>query len=178
MTHEIREPQSEDMAQLRLFLADVPARDHTFLKEDPADPAVIERWLADTPAVRRVAVDGEGAIVAASALRAGVGRSSHVGDLRLVVSAAARGHGLGRAMAREMLLEAVRHGFKKVSVDVEATHTGVIEMFQELGFRPEALLCDHLCDDEGNLEDVVVLAHAVDQNWSSMMSAGIDEAVA
>ena len=179
MKHEIREPGANDMEQLRQFLADVPARDHTFLKEDPSDPAVVERWLTtDTPAVRRVAVDADGAIVAAAALRAGVGRSGHVADLRLVVGASTRGHGLGRAMARQMLVEAVRHGFKKVSVDVEATDAGVIEMFQGLGFQPEALLRDQLCDAQGNLGDLVVLAHAVDEHWSAMVSAGIDEAVA
>ena len=179
MTHEIREPNADDLEQLRLFLADVPARDHTFLKEDPSDPAVVDRWLTtDAPAVRRVAVDDEGSIMAAAALRAGIGRSSHVADLRLVVGASARGHGLGRAMARQMLVEAVRYGFKKVSVDVEATHHGVISMFQELGFQPEALLRDHLCDAQGNLGDLVVLAHAVDEHWSALASAGIDEAVA
>jgi ribosomal protein S18 acetylase RimI-like enzyme len=177
MNHEIREPADEDLVQLRDFLTSVPARDHTFLKEDPADPAVVERWLQDQAAIRRVAMDVQGNIVAACALRAGIGRTSHVADLRLVVGIGARGHGLGTALARHMLIEAVRAGFRKVTVDVEASNTDIIEMFQRLGFQPEALLRDQLRDADGSYGDLVVLAHEVDEQWSAMASAGIAEAV-
>ncbi len=51
-------------------------------------------------------------------------------------------------------------------------------MFGELGFQPEALLRDHLCDPDGELHDIVVLAHAVDDQWAGMLSAGFDEALA
>jgi RimJ/RimL family protein N-acetyltransferase len=76
-----------------------------------------------------------------------------------------------------MLLEAVQHGFRKVTVDIAAGSEGAIRMFQELGFQGEALLRDHLCDPDGQLHDIVVLAHAVDEQWSGMLSAGMEEAV-
>jgi L-amino acid N-acyltransferase YncA len=177
MNHEIREPVTEDLPQLREFLTAVPARDHTFLKEDPADPAVVDGWLQDRAAIRRVALDSDGHIVAASALRAGIGLTNHVADLRLVVGDAARGHGLGGALARHMLIEALKAGFRKVTVDVEATNTDIIEMFQRLGFQPEALLRDQLRDADGSYGDVVVLAHEVDEQWSAMSSVGMGEAV-
>jgi L-amino acid N-acyltransferase YncA len=178
MTTDVREMRPEDAEPLCRFFADVPADDRTFFKEDIADArAVADRWIADEQSVRRVALGDGGEVVAFAALSPGVARTAHVADLRLVVAAAARGQGLGRALARRMLVEAVQQGFRKVTVDIAADNDGAIRMFQELGFQPEALLRDHLCDADGQLHDLAVLAHAVDEHWSGMLTAGIDEAV-
>lgn len=166
----------DDAAALHAFFAGVPADDRTYFKEDVADPALAERWVADRRSVRRLAVD-DGVVVAFAALSPGVERTSHVADLRLVVSAAARGQGLGRALAREMLLAAVEAGFRKVTVDIAADRPGAIGMFQALGFVPEALLRDQLCDPDGGLHDLVVLAHGVDDTWASMVASGIADGI-
>lgn len=177
MNPDVRELTPGDADALRRFFADVPAEDRTFFKEDVTDPALAQRWVDDQRSVRRLAVDEDGVVVAFAALSPGVERTAHVADLRLVVGARARGRGLGRALAQRMLLEAVEHGFRKVTVDIAADQPGPIAMFRALGFQPEALLRDHLCDADGELRDVVVLAHGVDEHWSGMLTAGIDEAV-
>jgi ribosomal protein S18 acetylase RimI-like enzyme len=178
MRHDLREMREEDAGALARFFSEVPAGDRTFFKEDIGDPgAFADRWIADRRSVCRLALDDGGGVLAFAALSPGAGRMSHVADLRLVVAASSRGQGLGRAMARRMLLEAVEHGFKKVTVDIAADNEGAIRMFRELGFQPEALLRDQLCDPDGQLHDLVVLAHAVDEQWSGMLSAGIDEAL-
>ncbi len=177
MSEQTRPLGPEDTQALHEFFADVPATDRTFFKADVADPAVAQAWVSDQRSIRRLAVEDGGCIVAFAALTPGVERTSHVADLTLVVRARARGRGLGRTLAREMLLEAVRHGFKKVTVDIAADSTGAISMFQGLGFVPEALLRDHLCDPNGDLHDLVVLAHAVDDTWGSMVAAGIADGV-
>jgi L-amino acid N-acyltransferase YncA len=179
MSVEVREMRPDDVEAVCRFFAAVPAEDRTFFKEDISDArAVAERWAGDARSVRRLAFAADGAIVAFAALSPGVEHTSHVADLRLVVSAEARGRGLGRTLARRMLLEAVRQGFKKVTVDIAADSEGAIRMFRELGFQPEALLRDQLCDAGGVLHDLVVLAHGVDEQWAGMLTAGIDEAVA
>jgi L-amino acid N-acyltransferase YncA len=179
MNIDVRAVQADDAEALLRFFADVPDEDRTFFKEEIGDARrVTEHWLADEPSLRRVVLDDQGRIVAFAALSPGVGRTSHVADLRLVVAAHARGRGLGRTVARRMFLEAVRHGFRKITVDIASDHEGPIRMFRELGFQPEALLLDQLCDPDGQLHDLVVLAHAVDEQWSGMLTVGIDEAVA
>jgi ribosomal protein S18 acetylase RimI-like enzyme len=75
-----------------------------------------------------------------------------------------------------MLVEALRRGLRKVSVEVAAKRSAVIEMFRRLGFEPEALLRDQLCDASGELQDIVVLSHFVDENRSTMLTAGTDVA--
>lgn len=177
MSARTRELAPDDGPALHDFFAEVPEEDRTFFKEDVADPDVAARWVADRRSVRRVAVDDDGAIIAFAALSPGVQRTSHVADLRLVVSARARGQGLGRALAREMLIAAVQHGFRKVTVEIAADGTGAIGMFRALGFVPEALLRDHLCGADGELHDLVVLAHQIDEAWAAMVVAGVADGV-
>ncbi len=177
MSIDLRELRQQDADALSQLVADIPAGDRTFFKEDITDAeAVADRWIADERSVCWLAFD-DGAVVAFAALVLGVERMSHVGDLRLVVAAHARGRGLGRTVAHRMLVEAVEHGLKKVTVDIAAENETAIRMFQDLGFQPEALLPDRLRDPDGELHDLVVLAHAVDEQWSRMLTVGIDDAV-
>jgi ribosomal protein S18 acetylase RimI-like enzyme len=178
MTAHLRELRAEDAGPLRHFFADVPDDDRTFFKVDISNPArVVERWMADKQSVRRAALDDDGAVLGFATLSPGVERMSHVADLRLVVARQARGQGLGRALARAMLLEAVRHGFRKVTVDIATGNQGAIAMFRGLGFQPEALLHDQLRDANGEMHDIVVLAHLVEEQWSAMLTAGLDEVI-
>lgn len=178
MTVEIRAVQVGDAEALHRFFAAVPNDDRTFFKEDLSDPGrVAQRWITDEHAIRRLVLDSGGSMVAFATLSPGAERMSHVADLRLVVAASARGRGHGRSLARGMLLEALRHGYKKVTVDIAVDNQGAIAMFRDLGFEPEALLRDQLRDAEGGLHDIVLLAHLVDEQWSGMLTAGLDDAV-
>jgi ribosomal protein S18 acetylase RimI-like enzyme len=172
-----RELTLADGERLQRFLAEVPADDRSFFKEDVTDPAVADRWLHDKRSLRLVVVDEAERVLAFAALSPGLARTSHVGDLRIVVAADARRAGLGRAITRRMLGEAVRRGLRKVTVEVAATQTAVIEMFRNLGFEPEAMLRDQLCDASGDLQDMIVLAHLVEDTWSTMLTAGTDKAL-
>jgi ribosomal protein S18 acetylase RimI-like enzyme len=160
---------------VRAFLNGLPEEDATFIKEDVRNPSVAEGWCGGgDPARRLVALDGDriAGIVSVVPL---VGWSSHVGELRLVVSPEARGRGLGRELARRALREAFDLGLQKVVVEVVAEQEHAIRMFDDLGFRGEALLQRHIRDRHGGLRDLVVLAHAVDEEWSSLASLGVDE---
>jgi ribosomal protein S18 acetylase RimI-like enzyme len=174
MKPEIREIAPEDREALHGFFAAVPVEDRTFFWDDVTDPAVVERWVTDPATIRRVAVDADAEILAFAVLKPGLERTRHVVDVRLIVAAGTRRQGLGRALARMMLIEAVNHGFKKVTVTLAAGNVGAIEMFREIGFEPEALLRDQLCDADGTMHDLIILAHPVDDNWSSMLAIGMD----
>ena len=168
MTATIRPRADDDQERLHRFLTEVPEDDRSFFEEDVTDPSVAERWRRDRRSVRIVAVDDDGGIVA---------RTSHVGDLRVVVAGRARGRGLGRELTRRMLLAALELRLRKITLEVAAAQAPVIEMFRRLGFEPEALLRDHLCDASGELQDLVVLSHGVEETWSGMLSAGTHTAL-
>jgi L-amino acid N-acyltransferase YncA len=160
---------------VRAFLNGLPDEDATFIKEDVRDPSVAAGWCRGGDGARRfVALDGDRVAGIASVVPL-VGWSAHVGELRLVVAPRARGKGLGRALARRALREAFELGLEKIVVEVVAEQEHAIRMFDELGFRGEALLERHIRDRHGGLRDLLVLAHAVDDERSSMASLGIEQ---
>ena len=165
-------------ALLRFFQG-LPEGDLTFIEEEVTDPDVVRSWASGSAGARRfVAVDGDGGDVAGYvAIRRLPGWSSHVGEVRLVVSPTRRGSGLGRTLARHALVTAVGDGLAKLVVEVVAEQGSALALFTGLGFTGEALLRDHVRDREGNLRDLMVLAHHVGETWSGMATVGLDEAL-
>lgn len=163
----IRQLEPGDRAAVERFVAGVPEADRTFFKED----ADAEAWTRPGPA-RAVAIDG-GAVVGYLAVVPLHGWSGHVGEVRVIVAPAHRGRGIGRALARRAVLEAAELGLRKMVVEVIADQEATVAMFRALGFDPEALLTDHVRDGSGELRDLMILAHSVEEQWAAMSVAGI-----
>jgi ribosomal protein S18 acetylase RimI-like enzyme len=172
---EIRPLRGDDREALARFLARVPEGDRTFFKEDVDDPEVIEWWFRPG-ASRSVAVE-DGAVLGSVAVVALRGWSSHVGEVRIVVDPEHRRRGIGRALTRHAVQEALRLGLTKMVVEVVADQEPAIAMFRSHGFDPEALLRDHVRDRTGELRDLMILAHSVEESSGSMAAAGLADEV-
>ena len=105
---EIRRIEPGDRAALERFLDEIPEADRTFLKEDVADPDVVAAWVLPGDA-RSIALDG-GDVVGYVAVIPLHGWSRHVGEVRIVVDPDHRGRGVGQALARHAVLEALELG--------------------------------------------------------------------
>ena len=159
------------------FFQSLPEGDLTFIEEDVTDPDVVRSWATGAGGARRwVALDGE-EVAGYVAVRPLTGWSAHVGEVRLVVSPTRRGSGLGRQLARHALVSAVGDGLAKLVVEVVAEQGAALALFTDLGFTGEALLRDQVRDREGNLRDLMVLAHHVDDTWSGMATVGLSDAL-
>jgi ribosomal protein S18 acetylase RimI-like enzyme len=170
---EIRPIQPSDDAALAWFLQRIPEADRTFLKEDVTDPEVVVRWSRPGDA-RTIAIE-DGEVVGYAAVVPLHGWSSHVGEVRIVVDPDQRGHGIGRALARRAVLDALELGLAKLVVEVIADQEALIAMFRGLGFEPEALLTDHVRDRAGELRDLMVLANTVEEQFAAMGATGISD---
>ena len=96
-----------------------------------------------------------------------------------IVTGASSGLGVAfaRALARHALLQAARLELRKVVVEVVAEQEPAVRLFFDLGFEAEALLHDHIRDRAGDLRDLLVLAHHLEDNWSAMASVGVEDEV-
>jgi ribosomal protein S18 acetylase RimI-like enzyme len=172
---ELRLITEADAAIVYEFLNSLPEGDRTFFKEDTSAETV-DKWTHDGRNRRWILVDDD-TPQAMVAVMPGVGWSSHVAELRMVVGSDYRRRGIGRRLARHGLTEAVRLGQLKIVVEVVADKEGDIEMFTSIGFRPEALLQNQIRDHSGELRDLVLLSHDVEDVSASMDMLGLDEAV-
>jgi L-amino acid N-acyltransferase YncA len=175
---DIRAPSEADLDALLEFFGHIPDSERTFFKEAVLDRATVEGWLSADRGRRALAVDDDGAVIGYAAVIRLTGWSDHVGDVRLVVDPAQRGRGVGRALARWALLQAVDCDLSKLTVEVVAEQEGAVAMFTGLGFQAEGLLRDHVRDRDGELRDLILLSHSVADAWSAMETAGIDDALA
>jgi ribosomal protein S18 acetylase RimI-like enzyme len=159
--------------RLTALFGQLSERDLTLIKEDLTDPDAV-RGSAARPGQQWVALDGPD-IVGYAAVRPLPEWSDHVGELRLVVDPAHRRAGVGSALARHALIEAVRAGRRKLVVELAADQENALSMFSSLGFTGEALLRDHIRDRNGKLHDLVMLAHFVDGMWAGMDAIGLSD---
>ena len=154
----------------------MPESERTFFKEEVLDRPTVESWVTGDRGRRAIALEDD-RVVGYIAVLPLPGWSNHVGEVRLVVDPQRRGRGVGRALARWALLEALDCGLSKLSVEVVADQEGAVAMFGALGFHAEGLLRDHVRDHNGVPRDLILLAHPVADHWSALETTGIDEAL-
>jgi ribosomal protein S18 acetylase RimI-like enzyme len=148
--------------------------DLTLMREDVTEPETVRGWAGRE--AHWVALD-DATVVGFAAVRPLPGWSDHVGELRLVVDPSHRRTGIGRTLARHALIDAVRAGRRKVVVQLAADQEHALAMLGSLGFTGEALLRDHIRDRQGNLRDLIMLAHFVDSTWAAMNAIGVTDEV-
>jgi len=176
MSIEITPLQSGDVDAVWSFFQRMPEQDRTFVKEPVDGPETVQRWVSDTGAVRLVAKSSD-RVVGYVAVLSGIGWSSHVGELRLVIDADERRQGIGHRLARRALAAAIDAGLTKVVVEVVASQDSTIALFTSMGFHAEALLEDHVRDRNGAFSDLIVLATRLDEDWALMTTVGLGDSL-
>jgi L-amino acid N-acyltransferase YncA len=64
------------------------------------------------------------------------GRGAHIATASFMVSSAARGHGIGRALGRYVIDWATRQGYRAIQFNaVVETNTPAVALWQDLGFE-------------------------------------------
>lgn len=161
---ELRYMAPGDEAAVAAFADALPPHDLLFMRRDITQPKVIAAWMRDIAdgnittllATRKGRVCGCAAII-----RDALSWSPHVGEMRLVLLPGVRGRGLGRALAEECFAVALGLGVEKLVACMTVDQQAAIAVFEELGFRAEAMLSEHVRDRDGKKHDVAMLSHDV-----------------
>lgn len=168
-----------DEAAVLAFAQSLPMRDLLFLERDITHPKVVSAWARDVEegkiisvlALRDQQIVGCNAIVTDA-----LSWSRHVGELRVLVSPEMRGTGLGRTLTQEAFVLALQHGLERLTAQMTPDQQGALSMFASLGFRPEALLRNHVKDRDGAPHDIVIVAHDVAERQAQHEALGISDA--
>jgi GNAT superfamily N-acetyltransferase len=170
----LSEPRDRDA--VLAMTASLPPHDLLFLTRDLTRPEVVTDWLADPDATRILAFNGDRVAGYAAVHRSTIPWSRHVADLRVLVSADLRGKGLGRHLTQQAFAWCLAQGVEKMTAQMTLDQKGAISVFEGLGFRPEALLRDHVRDHEGQKHDLLVLSHEVAKFQAQHVAYGVTQA--
>jgi len=176
----LRYMTTADRAAALAFARALPAYDILFLRRDITQPEAIDVWLngIERGRITSVLAEREGVVQGyATVDRGELSWSPHVAELRVLVSATMRGKGLGRVLTQEAFAIALGLGIEKIIAQMTVDQKGAISVFQGMGFRPEALLRDHVKDREGRKYDLLLLAHEVANFQGQMDAYGITKAL-
>lgn len=101
------------------------------------DDAIRDLWFEAAPGRTVVAVDDDGTLLGSAKMGPNrPGRGSHIGTASFMVGPAARGRGVGRALAEDMVEWHRGEGFAAIQFNaVVETNTAAVKLWQDLGFR-------------------------------------------
>ena len=146
---------------LENFVSKVPLHDLLFLDRDIRQPKVLNAWrraIEQGTVHSLVSVIGDEVVATTAVIRDPLSWSAHVADVRLLVLPESRGKGVGRALLEATIDHAIAQGATKLTARMTPDQRGAITLFEESGFRGEALLRDQVRDTNGRLHDIAVLS--------------------
>lgn len=175
--YQIRQLQPSDGDAILKFAASLPPHDLLYMRRDITTDAGVKRWLAGVSEERIHSVIAEntaGEMVGYSTIHQDdLEWTQHVADLRVTVSTTERGSGLGRLLIREAFNIALSLDVRRVTASMTTDQIASRNLFQELGFKNEALLKDHVRDREGKLHDLLIMACDVETFLATRQAYGV-----
>jgi GNAT superfamily N-acetyltransferase len=133
---EIREATDDGWAQIWPFFQQIVLEGETYAyPEDLTSETARDLWF-EPGGVVVVAVDGPTVLGTAKTGPNRPGRGSHVSTASFMVSPAAAGKGVGRALGEHVLGWAREAGFRSMQFNaVVETNTGAVHLWRSLGFE-------------------------------------------
>ena len=169
----------EDEALVLEVARALPKHDLLFLRRDITEPKVMSAWARglESGSITSLLVIRDRELVGCSAVVTDPHSwSPHVGELRVLLSPELREKGIGRALIQENFVVALMQGMEKLTAQMTADQQAAIAIFEEMGFRAEALLRDHVRDGEGTKHDIVILSHDVAEFQAKREQYGLADA--
>jgi RimJ/RimL family protein N-acetyltransferase len=167
-------------AEVARFVQKLPTHDLLFVRRNLSHPKVVSAWLDAVAegSITSLAARCNGELVGCTAIVTDPRSwSRHVAELRVMASPAWRGRGLGRLLIQECFALALGLGLEKLLVQMTVDQRSAIAVFEELGFRAEAVLRDHVKDRDGSTFDLAILSHHIAEVQARFEVYGVADAL-
>ncbi|MEO8456255.1 MAG: GNAT family N-acetyltransferase [Chloroflexota bacterium] len=154
----------EDRDEIIRFAKLLPEEDLMFLRSDITQTGPVDAWMAYIKNGRSISIIAEvgGHIAGYATIHMNEATwTRHVGEMRVLVSGDYRGMGLGKRLTTEAFAMAKELGLRKVTAQMSTDQRSARGVFEHLGFRPEALLADHVMTRDGQTRDLLIMSYDV-----------------
>jgi L-amino acid N-acyltransferase YncA len=133
---EIHDATPRDWPRIWPVFRQVVQAGETYAYDPDLSSAQARRlWLMSPPSRTVVAVEGEELLGTATMGPNRPGRGSHVGTASFMVSSAARGRGVGRALAEHVVAWHRAQGYRGIQFNaVVETNTAAVALWRSIGF--------------------------------------------
>lgn len=151
------------------FARALPAEDLLFLRLDITRDEGVDEWCRNILARRTLTVlaERDGELIGYGSLHHNdLLWTAHLGEIRILVGAQARGSGVGRALAEEMFALGSHLKLDRLFAQMTREQVAARTLLERLGFRTEALLADWVKTHDGRLHDLLILSHDVQGGMS------------
>jgi L-amino acid N-acyltransferase YncA len=159
---------ADDLEGLYRFFVSLPEEDLRYLRDDPTDRRLVEKWCREInyDKVLPILAEYEDRILANATLhRQTTGWEKHVGEIRVTISTEVRQRGLGSRLVEELTILARAAGLDKLLARVIASQTDAITVFKKNGFNQVATLKNFVKDvHHGDYQDIAVLVKDLSQD--------------
>lgn len=169
----IRNMRPQDVDLSYDFFCAMPAEDRRYLRVDVTRRDLVERRTTEVDSGRadRLVVVADGKIVADGSLELqGHGWGDCIGEIRLMVARPYQHLGLGTLLARELYYLGMQHKLDRIVVRVMRPQSRAHRIMKRLGFREEFLIPEHVRDQDGAWQDLIIMRCNLDELWNEMES--------
>jgi putative acetyltransferase len=167
----VRRMKPDDVQRSYEFFCALPAEDRKYLRVDVTRRDLVERRTLETDDRRavRVVAEHDGEIVADGTLELeGHGWGANVAEVRLIVARSWQRLGLGTVMARELFHLASQHRVDRIVARLMRPQAGAHRIFKRLGFHEEFLIPEHVRDQSGAWQDLIIMRCPLDDLWRDL----------
>jgi ribosomal protein S18 acetylase RimI-like enzyme len=159
---------AEDKEQFKNFIRSLPHEDNFYLMLDVHNDRAIDRWMKGVESgqtISVIALEKDQIVGYCNLHRNVLPWIRHVGEIRMSVSRAYRGLGVGKTLANQVFGIARECGLQKIWARMAASQEAAQNVFHSLGFRTEALLSDFVMNENGRTEDLVIMTYDAGKPW-------------
>jgi RimJ/RimL family protein N-acetyltransferase len=167
----IRNMRPQDVDLSFDFFCDLPEEDRRYLRVDVTRRKLVERRTTEVDGGRvdRLVAVADNRIVADGTLELqGHGWGDSIGEIRLIVARSYQHLGLGTLMARELYYLGMQRKLDRIVVRVMRPQSRAHRIMKRLGFREEFLIPEHVRDQDGNWQDLIIMRCNLDELWREM----------
>ena len=167
----VRRIRPFDVERSYAFFCALPEEDRRYLRVDVTRRRMVERRTTelDRDRIERLIVVHGDEIVADGALELeGHGWGTNIAEIRLIVARGWQRFGLGTLLARELFHLASKHRVDRIIVRLMRPQAGAHRIMKRLGFSEEFLIPEHVRDQDGTWQDLIIMRCPLEDLWREM----------